>query len=287
MVVNDEDWDINKGLFSRSAIEAMDIPGLLERGFHLNPHDCFLAAPSFLRGVGGVPSGSAFPPLLSLCFFASRIYGRGGPDGSHPASAAEKRRFDMMVRAGLVKCITLGVAAEREANQRTQILPVELINLLLGYNRGDEVPTHRGTLSVRATGERLMRARSVDPERHGTERPLHVSGLLYYVPDAVLDAAVPATAAASPVRSAPIPRRPPRADPSAPIRAMEVDSRRQTSFVPCRPTPAPTLRSVALLEVLLTPFLKRLSHEVHGRDVALFLSGELTHAFLHGITGRG
>ena len=64
-----------------------------------------------------------------------------------------------MVRAELVMYITLGVAAEREANQRTQILPVELINLLLGYNRGDEVPTHRGSLSVRATGEWLMRAR--------------------------------------------------------------------------------------------------------------------------------
>ena len=118
----------------------------------------------------------------------------------------------MMVRAELVMCITLGVAAERDASQRTQILPVELINLLLGYNRGDEVPTHRGSLSVRATGERLMRARSVDPALHVTERPLHVRSLLYYVPDAVLDDAVPATAAASPVLSAPIPRRPPFAD---------------------------------------------------------------------------
>ena len=89
-----------------------------------------------------------------------------------------------MVRAELVMCITLGGAAECEANQRTQILPVELINPLLGYNRGDEVPTDRGTLSVRATGERLMRARSVDPGRHETERPLHVSGLLYSVLDA-------------------------------------------------------------------------------------------------------
>ena len=243
VVVTGEDWEVNKGLSSRSAL---DIPALLERGFHLKPHDCFPAAPSFLRGVCGVPSGSAFPPLWSLRFFASRIYGRGGPDGSHPASAAEKRRFDIMVRAELVMCITLGVAAEREANQRAQILPVELINLLLGYNRGDEVPTHRGSLSVCATGERLMRARSVDPGRHKTERPLHVSSLLYYVPDAVLDAAVPATAAASPVRSAPIPRRPPFADPGAPIRAMEVDSRRRTPVVPRRPLPALTLRSVAL-----------------------------------------
>ena len=198
-----------------------------------------------LRGVDGVPSGSAFPPLWSLRFFASRIYGRGGPDGSHPASAAEKRRFDIMVRAELVVCITLGVAAEREANQRTQILPVDLINLLLGYNRGDEVPTHRGTLGVRATGERLMRARTIEPALHVTERPLHVRSLLYYVPDAVLDSACPASAAASPVRSAPIPRRAPFADPGAPIRAIEVDSRRRTPVVPRRPLPALTLRSVA------------------------------------------
>ena len=245
VVVTDEDWEINKGLSSRSAIEAFDIPALLERRIHLKPHDCFPAAPSLLRGVGGVPSGSAFPPLWSPRFFASRIYGWGGPDGSHPASAAEKRRFDIMMRAELVMCITLGVAAEREANQPTQILPVELINLLLGYYRGDEVPTHRGTLSVRATGERLMRARLVDPGRHETERPLQVSSLLYYVPDAVLDAAVTATAAASPVRSAPIPRRPPFADPGAPIRAKEVDSRRRTPVVPSRPSPDLTLPSVA------------------------------------------
>ena len=124
VVFTDEDWQINKGLSSRSAIEAMDIPALLERGFHLKPLDCFPAVPPFLHGVGGVPSGSAFPFLWSLRFFASRIYGRGGPDGSHPASAAEKRRFDIMVRAELVMSITLGVAAERQANQRTQVLPV-------------------------------------------------------------------------------------------------------------------------------------------------------------------
>ena len=134
MVVTGEDWEVNKGLSSRSAIEALDIPALEQRGFYLKPHDCFPVASSFLRGVGGVPSGSAFPPLWSLRFFASRIYGRGGPDGSHPASAAEKRRFDIMVRAELVMCLTLGIAAEREANQRTQVLPVELINLLLEYN---------------------------------------------------------------------------------------------------------------------------------------------------------
>ena len=140
----------------------------------------------------------------------------------------------------LSQSFSLSRHAFRKRWQRTQVLPVELINLLLGYNRGDEVPTHRGTLSVRATGERLMRARSVDPGRDETERPLHASGLLYYVPDAVLDAAVPAPDAASPVRSAPIPRRSPSADPGAPIRAMEVDSRRRTPVVPRRPLPALT-----------------------------------------------
>ena len=63
VVVTNEDWETNKGLSSRPAIEAMDIPELLERGFHLKPHDCFPAAPSFVRAVCGVPSGSAFPPL--------------------------------------------------------------------------------------------------------------------------------------------------------------------------------------------------------------------------------
>ena len=122
---------------------------------------------------------------------------------------------------------------------------MELIKLLLGYNRGDEVSTHRGNLGVRATGERLMRARTVDPALHVTERPLHVRSLLYYVPDAVLDAAIPATTAASPVRSAPVPRRPPFADPGAPIRAMEIDSRRRTPVVPHLPLPALTLLSIA------------------------------------------
>ena len=97
LVITDEDWGVNKGFFSRSANDAMDIPALLERGFYLNPRECFPAAPSFLRGVGGVPPGSAFPPLWSLRFFASRVYGRGGPNGSHLASAAEKLRFDIMV----------------------------------------------------------------------------------------------------------------------------------------------------------------------------------------------
>ena len=35
VVVTDEDWEVNKGLSSRPAIEAMDIPALLERGFYL------------------------------------------------------------------------------------------------------------------------------------------------------------------------------------------------------------------------------------------------------------
>ena len=63
MVVTDEDWEINKGLSSPPVIEAMEVPALLERGFHLKPHDCFPAAHSFLRGSAGIPSGSAFPPL--------------------------------------------------------------------------------------------------------------------------------------------------------------------------------------------------------------------------------
>ena len=90
-----------------------------------------------------------------------------------------------------------------------------------------------------------MRARSVDPGRHETERPLHVSRLLYYVLDAVFYAAVPVTAAASPVRRALIPRCPPFADPGAPICAMEIDSRRRTPVFPRLPLPAFTLRSVA------------------------------------------
>ena len=73
VVVTDEDWEVNKGLSSCPAIEAMDIPALLERGFHLKPRDCFPAAPSFLRGVDVVPSGSAFLPLWSPRFFSSRI----------------------------------------------------------------------------------------------------------------------------------------------------------------------------------------------------------------------
>ena len=56
LVITAGDWEVNKGISSRSAIEALDIPALLERGFHLKPNDCFLAAPSFLHGVGGVPS---------------------------------------------------------------------------------------------------------------------------------------------------------------------------------------------------------------------------------------
>ena len=188
LVITDEDWEVNKGISSRPTIESVDIPALLERGSHLKPRECFPAAPSFLRGVGGVPSGSSFQPLWSLLFFASRVYWHGGPDGSHPARAAEKRRLDITVRAEMVVCVALGIAAERETNQRTQVLPVELISLPLGYNRGDEIPTHRGPVSIRAIAERLMKARSVDPKHHVSERPLHVRSLLYYVSDAVLDA---------------------------------------------------------------------------------------------------
>ena len=52
------------------------------------------------------------------------------------------------MRAELVVCIKLRVAAEREANQRTQVLPVGLINVLLGYNRGEEILTHSSPLSI-------------------------------------------------------------------------------------------------------------------------------------------
>ena len=246
LVIADEDWEVSKGLSSRSAIEAMDIPSLLERGFHLKLRECFLAAPSFLCGVGGVPSGSAFPPLWSLRFFASRVYGRGGPDGSHPASAADKRRLEITVRAKLFVCVALWIAAEREANHRTQMLPVELINSLLGYNRGDEIPTHRGPLSIRAIAERLMKARSVDPKHHVTERHIHVRNLLYYVPDAMLGAdESPVLAAPLPVRESAIPRRPPFADPGAHIRATVVDGGSRASAAPRHPSLALPLRSVA------------------------------------------
>ena len=84
VVVTDEDWEVNKGLSSRPAIEGMDIPALLERGFHLKPRDCFPAAPSFMRGVqrhqlDGIPSGSAFQPLVPApLFFAHLRAGRSG-----------------------------------------------------------------------------------------------------------------------------------------------------------------------------------------------------------------
>ena len=178
--------------------------------------------------------------------FASRVYGHGGPDGSHPASAAEKRRLDITVRAELVFCVALGISAEREAHQQTQMLPVELIDLLLGYNRGDEIPMHRGPLSIRAIAERLMKARPVDPKQTVTERPLHVRSLLYYVPDAVLDAdESPILAAPPPIRESSIPRRPPFADPGAPIRAMVVESGTRAPAAPRLPSLAVPLRSVA------------------------------------------
>ena len=243
LLITDEDWGVNKVLSSLSAIEAMNIPALLERGFHLKLRKCLPGMPSFLRRVSGVPSSSAFPPLWYLRFFASRVYGRGGPDGSHPASAAEKRRLDTTVRAELVLCVALEIAAEREANQRTQVLPVELINLLLGYNRSDETLTHEGPLSLRAIAERLMRALSVDPKHHVTERTLHVRSFLYYVQDAVLDAdESPVLAASPPVLEFAIPRRPPFADPAEPIRAIVVEGGSRAPAAPHRPLP---LRSVA------------------------------------------
>ena len=141
-------------------------------------------------------------------------------------------------------CVALGIAAERVANQRTQVLPVELINSLLAYNRGDKIPTHRGPLSIRAISERLVKARSVDPKLHVTERPLHVCSLPYYVQDAVFDEK-PVLAAPPPVCESAIPRRPPFADPGALIRAMVVDSGSRAPAAPRRPPLALHLRSVA------------------------------------------
>ena len=123
---------------------------------------------------------------------------------------------------------------------------MELINVLLGYNRGDEIPTHRGPLSIRAIAERLMKARSVETKHHVTEWPLHVRGLRYYVPEAVLDAdESPVLAAPLPVRESGIPRRPPFVDPSAHIRAMVVDSGGRAPAAPRRSSVALPLRSVA------------------------------------------
>ena len=133
VVVTDEDWEINKGLSSHFAIEALDIPALLERGFHLKPRDSFPAAPSFLRGVGGVPSGSSFPPLWSLRFCASRIYGRGGPDGSHPASAAEKRRFFFFFFF-LNQSSLFIVSAMSTAGKRSNTISTSLRNAIATYS---------------------------------------------------------------------------------------------------------------------------------------------------------
>ena len=246
LVITDKDWEVNKGLSYSSVIEAMDVSALLEHGFHPRPRECFPAAPTFLRRSGGVPSGSAFPLLWFLRFFGCRIYGREGPDGSHPASAAEKRRLDMTVRAELELFVALGVVSESKANQRTQVFPVGLINMLLGYNRVDEIPTHGGSLSIRATAERLMKARPIDPSHHVTERPLHVTSLLYYVPDALLDdGEIPVPAAPQPSREPAIPRRSPFADPGALTRAIDVDSGSRSPVVPRRALPALPLQLVA------------------------------------------
>ena len=245
-MVTDEDWEVNKSLSSRSVIEAMNIPAVLERGFHLKPRECFPAAPSFLRGVGGVSSGSAFTPLWSLRFFASRVYGRRGPNGLHSASAPEKLRLKITVPAELLICFALGIAAEREANQQTRVLPEALSNLLLRCNPGDEIPTHRSPLGIRTIAERLMKAQTVDPKHHITERPLHVRSLLCYVTDSVLDAdESPVLGAPPPVCESAIPRRSPFSDPCAPIRAMDVESESRAPAVPGRPQPALPLRSVA------------------------------------------
>ena len=86
----------------------------------------------------------------------------------------------------------------------------------------------------------------MDPKHHVIERPLHVGSLLYYVPYAVHDAdKSPVLAAPPPVRDSALPRRPPFADPGAPIRATVVDRGSRAPSVPRRPPPALPLRSVA------------------------------------------
>ena len=74
LVVREEELEVKKGVSCCSTIEGMYTKALFERGFHLKPRYCFLASSSFLRGAGGVPSGSAFPPLWSLRFSASGVY---------------------------------------------------------------------------------------------------------------------------------------------------------------------------------------------------------------------
>ena len=143
-----------------------------------------LLARRWLRHLWLHVSAPLVSALFCLAHLRAQRFGRRAPSERRPEAALA----EITVRAELLVCVALGIAAEREANQRTQVLPVELINLFLGYNRGDEIPTHRGPVSIRAIAERLMKARSVDPKHHVTERPLHVRSLLYYVPVAVLDA---------------------------------------------------------------------------------------------------
>ena len=205
------------------------------------PRPAFLPARCWWR-----PLWLSFPtPLVSvlLCFARLRTWRSGR------LAPRERRREAALGHHGASRiglCVAMGIAAEWEANQQTQVLPVEMINLLLGYNRRDEIPTHRGPLSIRALAERLMKARSVDFKHHVTERPLHVRSLLYYVLEAVLDADdSPVLAAPLPVLESAIPRRPPIADPGAPIRVMVVNGGSRAPAAPRRPSLALPLRSIA------------------------------------------
>ena len=244
LFVTAEDWEIAKGVSSRSALEGMSVSDIIDRGFHLEARECFPTAPGALRRICCIPAGSFLPPLWSLRFFAEHVYGKGAPDGSRKAGAVERQRLNALVRDELVFCVVLGVAAERTTYQRTQIMPVEVINRILAYDGEDKIPTRHGALSVSATGARLMRARTVPCESQVEVRPLHVAGVLYYVPDELLDSAVPARCPTVPAASSFPSRAPPVAQGDG-VRAMDVELRdpslplgpRGTAPMPREPPP--------------------------------------------------
>ena len=222
LVVTAEDWEITKGVSSRSALEEMSVSDIIDRGFHIKARECFPAAPCALRGVGCVPAGSSLPPLWSFRFFAEHVYGKGAPDGSRRAGAVERQRLDALIHDELLFCIVLGVAAERTTNQRTQVMPVEVINRVLAYDGEDKISTRHGALSVSATGARLMKARTVPLESHIEVRPFHVAGVLHYVPDELIDCAIPAPSSTVPATSSLPSRAPPVAQGDG-VRAMGVE----------------------------------------------------------------
>lgn len=184
----------------------MSVAALNGNGFHLSPRDCFPPMPPALRGNESISFESAIPPLWSLRFFADYKNRKGAPDGSRRSGAADRQRLDAMIRGALVLCLVLGVAAERLANRRTQVKPVEVINRLLAYEGEDRIPTLNGALSVSATGARLRRALTVSPILCVTERPVHIAGILYFVPDDVLDSTNPLREDASFALNSPRPR---------------------------------------------------------------------------------